>query len=158
MSKSAGLFRLGVGIILLNESGKVFVAQRLDNAGPAWQMPQGGIDEGETAEEAVRRELVEEIGTDKFCISYLSDKWYEYLIPVDIASRIWGGRYIGQRQKWALCHFTGKDSDININTHNPEFSAWKWVDYQEVPKLIVDFKRGMYTEIINDFKHMLTLL
>jgi putative (di)nucleoside polyphosphate hydrolase len=152
MTGSNELLRLGVGVILLNKSGKVFVAQRLDSAQPAWQMPQGGIDAGETAEEAISRELVEEIGTDKFYICHLSDKWYEYRIPPEIASGIWGGKYVGQRQRWALCRFTGEDSDININTHNPEFSAWKWVDYQQVPELIVGFKKDMYIEVINDFK------
>lgn len=144
-------FRLGVGIILVNQERKVFVGRRIDTEPAAWQMPQGGIELGESASEAARRELAEEIGTDKFVVLKESAAWYSYRLPPEVAVRIWQGQYVGQKQKWFLCKFTGQDADINISTHTPEFNAWKWIDYPQLPEVIVGFKKELYTRLIADF-------
>ncbi len=145
------LFRLGVGIILANRAGQVFVGQRIDTEMPAWQMPQGGIELGESALEAATRELHEEVGTNKFKIIKESADWYTYHLPPALACKMWQGQYAGQRQKWVLCEFLGVDADINLHTEIPEFSAWKWVAPQQLPKVIVPFKRELYKQLVKDF-------
>ena len=118
---------------------------------PAWQMPQGGIDPGETPAAAALRELVEEAGTDKAEIVAESRGWYCYDVPAEIALRMWGGRFRGQAQKWFLMRFLGDDRDINIETDHPEFGCWKWVEPAELPNLIVPFKRAIYAALIEEF-------
>ena len=144
-------YRLGVGIMLINREDKVFVAQRIDMPSDAWQMPQGGIDEGEMPEAAARRELLEETGTDKAELIAEYPQLLSYDLPVELVPLIWGGRYRGQTQKWFAFRFTGDDTDINIETESPEFSAWQWVEMDRVPDLIVPFKRQLYGRIVEAF-------
>jgi putative (di)nucleoside polyphosphate hydrolase len=146
-------YRPGVGIMLLNRQSEVFVGRRIDMpAMPAWQMPQGGIDPGETPRQAALRELKEEIGTDKAEILGKSRVWLKYDLPLDLAGGVWGGRYRGQRQKWFAMRFTGRDDDINIATDHPEFEAWRWVEPKRLPQLIVPFKRQLYIDILAEFR------
>lgn len=145
-------YRAGVGIMLLNRAGLVFVARRVGLADEAWQMPQGGIDLGETPAVAALRELKEEIGTDKAEIVAESRDWLAYDLPEALRERVWGGRYRGQRQKWFLCRFTGEDADIDLRrTAHPEFSAWRWVEPAALPRLIVPFKRALYEAVLAEF-------
>jgi putative (di)nucleoside polyphosphate hydrolase len=143
-------YRRNVGIMLLNADRRVFVAQRIDTPG-AWQMPQGGIDEGETPRQAALRELEEEIGTAKATIVAKSKDWLRYELPVDLRAKLWGGRYDGQLQKWFAAEFTGRDSDIDLATAHPEFDAWRWVAAAELPHLIVPFKRPIYEAVLKEF-------
>lgn len=144
-------YRKGVGIMLLNRAGLVFVARRIDTPSEAWQMPQGGIDEGEDPREAALRELHEEIGTDKAEIVAESKNWLTYDLPADLIPKIWGGRFRGQTQKWFLLRFTGKDIDIDIETEHPEFLDWKWAKVPDLPRLIVPFKRKLYEDLVAEF-------
>jgi putative (di)nucleoside polyphosphate hydrolase len=149
------LYRPAVGIMLINREGNVFVGRRIDMpAGlAAWQMPQGGIDPGETPREAAIRELKEETGTDKAQILCESQGWRHYDVPAKIAGRMWGGRYRGQRQKWFAMRFTGEDSDIDpAATEHPEFDAWEWVAPERLPELIVPFKRQLYLDVVAEFR------
>ncbi len=146
-------YRQGVGIMLLNRHGKVFVAQRIDMPSTAWQMPQGGIDKGESPLEAAWRELKEETGTDKAEVIGESGDWYNYDLPVDLAPKLWRGRFRGQTQKWFVFRFLGGDEDIDIATETPEFSDWKWADVAELPDLIVPFKRALYSQLIEELGH-----
>ena len=148
-------YRPCVGIVLFNSEGKVFVGQRLDNMVEAWQMPQGGIDEGETPLEAGFREMEEEIGTARaeFVAEY--PKWLNYDIPEDLANRLWQGRFRGQTQKWLAFRFSGTDSDINIETHEPEFRAWKWADPDDLPGMAVPFKRTVYESVLTRIRESL---
>jgi len=148
-------YRPGVGIMLLSRAGLVFVGRRLDMAGENWQMPQGGIDKGETPLAAARRELHEEVGTDKAELLAESARWLSYDIPQDIAARLWRRRYRGQAQKWFAMRFTGADRDIDLETHHPEFGAWKWVAPAELPQLIVPFKRQLYLDVLTEFAGLL---
>lgn len=143
-------YRLGVGIILMNAEGLVFVAERIDTPG-AWQMPQGGIDAGEDPLPAAFRELEEETGTAKAELLVESRDWLAYDLPEDIRGKVWKGRYRGQKQKWFLFRFTGTDSDIDIATEHPEFSAWKWVPPRHLPALIVGFKQDLYRQVVAEF-------
>jgi putative (di)nucleoside polyphosphate hydrolase len=148
------LYRPAVGIMLLNHEGRVFVGRRIDMpAGlAAWQMPQGGIDPGETPREAALRELEEEVGTAQAEILSESRAWLHYEVPVEIAGRMWGGRYRGQRQKWFAMRFTGDDADIDpAATVHPEFDAWQWVPPERLPELIVPFKRQLYLDVLAEF-------
>ena len=146
-------YRLAVGIMLLNWVGGVLVARRIDMPTmPAWQMPQGGIDPGETPREAAWRELKEEIGTDKAELLAESRGWLQYDLPADLVRGVWGGRYRGQRQKWFAMRFTGTDADIDIATEHPEFDAWKWIRPEHLPEVIVPFKRQLYIDILAEFR------
>lgn len=147
-------YRPGVGIMLLNRHGRVFVAQRIDMPSAAWQMPQGGIDQGESPLAAAWRELEEEVGTDKAELIAESREWYRYDLPADLVPRLWRGRFRGQTQKWFVFRFLGRDKDIDIATENPEFSAWKWAAMAELPDLIVPFKRALYLRLIDEFEHL----
>jgi putative (di)nucleoside polyphosphate hydrolase len=160
MTRSDSLaFRLGVGIMLVNADKKVFVGRRIDQTrqkendiiSKVWQMPQGGIDSGEHLEEALWREMDEEIGCSKGEIIAESKEWYSYDLPLDLQIRLWGGRFQGQKQKWFLVKFLGEEKDINLNTHYPEFSSWKWVDCDELVNIIVPFKKELYEKIIGEF-------
>jgi putative (di)nucleoside polyphosphate hydrolase len=145
-------YRRGVGIVLLDARGRVFVAQRIDTKEIAWQMPQGGIDDGETPRQAAVRELHEEIGTDKARIIGVTRTWLSYDLPPDLQSKVWKGKYRGQKQKWYLMRFTGTDADINLKTDHPEFSTWKWLPFTHLPRVIVGFKRDIYKQVVAAFK------
>jgi putative (di)nucleoside polyphosphate hydrolase len=151
-------YRSGVGIMLVNDAGLVFVAKRIDMPSEAWQMPQGGIDAGETALEAAKREMLEEIGTDKGEFIAESAAWYHYELPLELIGVVWGGRYRGQEQKWFVARFTGVDADINIATEHPEFLDWRWAEPAQLPDLIVPFKRELYAEIVREFMPVLNRL
>ncbi len=147
-------YRPCAGAMLINHENKVFVAKRIDTPGDAWQMPQGGIDDGEDASVAVLRELMEETGTDKTKIITESDRWRNYDLPEDLIGKIWKGRYRGQRQKWFLLRFLGQDEDIDLEAYEaPEFSDWKWVEIDELVDLIVPFKRTLYVDIVAEFRN-----
>ena len=147
-------YRPCVGIMLFNRQGQVFVARRIDMPSEAWQMPQGGIEEGENPPEAAFRELEEEIGTAKAEIMDETTDWLNYDLPAELVGLLWDGRYRGQTQKWFVMRFTGDDSDINIETENPEFLDWKWAEPAMLPDLIVPFKREMYGELVRRFGHI----
>ena len=152
-------YRPGVGIMLLSGDGNVFVGRRIDMpAGlAAWQMPQGGIDIGETPREAALRELREEIGTDRAEILGETAGWLHYDLPPEIAGRSWLGRYRGQRQKWFAMRFTGTDQDIDLTgTGEPEFDAWEWVAPERLPELIVPFKRRLYLDVLEELRPYLS--
>lgn len=144
-------YRPCAGIMLVNRESKVFVARRIDTPGDAWQMPQGGIDEGEDPRQAALRELHEEIGTDKAEIVAETAGWLLYDLPDHLVGKVWKGRYRGQKQKWFLMRFTGRDEDINIATAHPEFDAWQWAPLERVPDLIVPFKRRVYEQVVAEF-------
>lgn len=148
-------YRRGVGIMLLDDVGRVFVGRRIDSP-DAWQMPQGGLDDGETPVDCARRELCEEIGTDRAVVVAESDGWLEYDLPRDIADRSWRGRYRGQSQKWFAMRFQGTDADINVATAEPEFDAWQWVAPQQALDLIIPFKRTVYEAVLREFADVLT--
>lgn len=154
--KDPNLYRSGVGIIMLNKNGEVFVGQRFDFPSDAWQMPQGGIDSGEETEEAMLRELLEEVGTNNVSIITRNKDWLYYDLPPELQQKLWGGRFLGQKQIWFVVKFLGDDSEVNINTHRPEFSDWKWVDVQQLPSLIVNFKRKLYEQLLIEFKEHLS--
>ena len=145
-------YRPCVGIMLINSNNQIFAGQRIDNHLEAWQMPQGGIDEGESVETACFREMKVEIGTDKASIIAIHPEWLNYDIPEILANKLWGQKYRGQTQKWVALKFTGIDSDINIKTHIPEFSKWKWICPHQLTSLAAPFKRGVYENVLNVFK------
>jgi putative (di)nucleoside polyphosphate hydrolase len=144
-------YRLGVGLMLFNPQGLVFTAKRIDTPGDAWQMPQGGIDEGETPVEAALRELQEEIGTDRAEILGESADWLRYDLPQELVGKVWKGRFRGQAQRWFALRFTGRDCDIDIRTAHPEFSDWRWSRFDQLLELIVPFKRDLYRAVIAEF-------
>lgn len=153
MSDSTALpYRPGVGMMVVNAAGLVFVAQRIDTPGDAWQMPQGGIDAGEDPEAAAFREMEEEIGTRNASIIDRTGDWLTYDLPEELISKVWGGRYRGQKQLWYLMRFLGADSEINIHTDHAEFSAWKWLAIDALPDAIVPFKRALYRELVDRFR------
>ena len=150
-------YRPCAGIMLVNRSGKVFVGQRLDTRTEAWQMPQGGIDEGEDAEIAALRELEEETGIAREYVTILarsSDEHF-YDLPEELIGKLWHGKWRGQRQTWFLMRFTGEDSDVNIETDHQEFRAWQWIDPQELPALIVPFKEKLYRNVVAEFAELI---
>jgi putative (di)nucleoside polyphosphate hydrolase len=159
MSKITALpYRPCVGIMLANRQGQVFVGQRIDSKeGDAWQMPQGGIDEGESPEEALIRELGEETGIAAHLVDVIARSAQEHLydLPKTLVGKLWGGRFRGQAQRWFLLRFKGEDSDIQIETPHPEFDSWRWVEADLLVDLIVPFKRPVYREVVQEFRHLL---
>jgi len=142
--------RIGVGIIVLNPNNKVFVGKRKDNPIDKWQMPQGGVDPGETFLEAMKRELKEETGIKKIEVLKKLDYWLEYELPKNLVGIIWKGKYRGQKQKWFITRFLGSDNEINLNTKKPEFIEWKWLEINELPNVIVDFKKNVYKKLVEE--------
>ena len=153
------LYRPCVGVMLVNGDGKAFVGKRIDNQeGDWWQMPQGGVDEGEDCDAALLRELAEETGARAEHVEVLGKLPAElfYELPDDLQGKLWSGRYVGQRQTWYLARFTGSDADIDIAAHDPpEFCEWKWVEPALLPDLIVPFKREVYRAIVAGFAPLL---
>jgi len=151
-------YRPCVGMLLLNAEGQVFVGRRIDTAKESdniWQMPQGGIDKGETPDAAALRELREEVGTDKAEIIAESRNWLHYDLPDHLVGKVWKGRYRGQKQRWFALRFLGRDGDIDIATEHPEFDAWRWVDLEDVPGMVVPFKRDTYRAVVSEFRELL---
>lgn len=144
-------YRPCVGIFLLNNDGLVFAGRRIDSRAEAWQMPQGGIDAGESPLQACMREMREEIGTNTAELVSQHDEWLYYDIPLPLADRLWQGQYKGQKQKWMALRFTGDDSDINIATEEPEFCEWKWLSPHDLVDLAVPFKRDVYQNVLAAF-------
>ena len=139
--------RSGVGIVVLNQENKVFVAKRIDNPKNFWQMPQGGVDPGEDFLEAAYRELEEETSIKSVKLIKELDGMITYELPDRLLGIIWKGKYRGQKQKWFLMRFTGEDKEINIDTHHPEFLDWKWIELDQLTKVVVDFKLHVYKEV-----------
>lgn len=161
MSGNDAEYRSCAGIMLLSrpdESGKkrVFVGKRIDTTAEAWQMPQGGIKNGEAPEKAALRELKEEVGTSRAEIVAEYGEWLYYDLPQEIVGKLWNGKYKGQKQKWFVMQFTGSDSDINIKTRKPEFRDWRWAMPEELPEIIVPFKRDIYSRLLNEFRQFFT--
>ena len=144
-------YRSGVGIMLLNAENKVFIAKRIDVRSEAWQMPQGGIDDGETALEAALRELKEEIGTNHAEMMQEMPNWLYYDLPEDLQKKLWDGKFKGQKQKWFLFRFLGQDSDIQLETEHPEFLDWKWTEVDSLLDLVIPFKKNLYQQIVSYF-------
>ena len=146
-------YRKCVGMMILNSNKEILVGRRLDHPSGYWQMPQGGIDDDENPEEAVWREMMEEIGTNKAGLIKISNQWINYDIPSETLKTLpWGHKYIGQTQKWFAFDFLGEDHDINVGTDNPEFSEWKWTRMNSIVDSIVPFKRDVYSKILEEFK------
>ena len=144
--------RTGVGIAVLNFKNKVFVGKRKDNPFDKWQMPQGGIDPNETPLVAMKRELEEETSIKNIKVLKKFNQWLEYELPKKLIGKIWNGKYRGQKQKWFIVRFIGEESEININTKNPEFIEWKWIDINLLPELIVNFKKHIYKDVSLELK------
>lgn len=151
------LYRSGVGIMIVNKDRQIFVGKRIDNHSDAWQMPQGGLDAGESEDSAMLRELREETGIIEDHVRLLkkSDRHYYYNLPYKLQKKFWGGKYLGQKQRWYLIEFTGGDEAINVHTEDPEFSEWKWVSKTEIVSSIVSFKLEMYEDVLKEFYEFL---
>lgn len=147
-------YRPNVGVMVVNADSKIFVAQRLDRFADAWQMPQGGIDDGEDPKTAALRELEEETGISANLVTVVAESadWVPYELPADLIPKLWSGRFRGQMQKWFLLRFHGQDSDINIETEHPEFSQWKWIESHDLVDAIVPFKRSVYEAVLAEFQ------
>ena len=144
--------RTGVGIVVLNSENRVFVGKRKDNPFDKWQMPQGGVESDEPLLSAMKRELKEETSIVNIEVLKEFDQWLEYELPENLIGKIWKGRYRGQKQKWFVVKFLGNDNEVNINTKNPEFIEWKWIDINLLPELIVLFKKHVYEKVLAELK------
>ena len=147
--------RTGVGIIVLNNNNQVFVGKRKDNPGDKWQMPQGGVDKGEDFITAMRRELIEETSIKNIKILKEIQKMYQYELPKNLVGIIWKGKFRGQRQKWFITKFLGKDDEINLDTQHPEFIDWKWIDPKDLPEVIVYFKKELYLNLLKEINQVI---
>ena len=152
MTNSILPLRIGVGAIVLNEYNRVLVGKRKDNPINKWQMPQGGVNKDEDLYSAMRRELYEETSITSFRLIREIDKWLTYELPENLKGKIWKGKFRGQKQKWYILRFTGDEQEINVNTKNPEFIDWKWITIEELPRSIVDFKRKVYENLVEEIK------
>ena len=150
MNKDKLPMRIGVGIIVLNDKNKVLVGKRKDNPGDKWQMPQGGLDQGENYISAMQRELVEETSIRNIKIIKEIDDIYSYELPQNLIGKIWKGKYRGQSQKWFITRFVGEESEINIKTKHPEFIDWKWIEPEKLPDVIVKFKKELYLKLLKE--------
>ena len=150
MNKRKLPMRIGVGIILLNNNNHVFVGKRKDNPGNNWQMPQGGVDKGESFIAAAKRELIEETSINDVKIIKEIDQMYEYELPENLVGIIWKGKFRGQKQKWFVARFLGLDNAVNINTKHPEFIEWKWIEPKKLPEVIVYFKKKLYINLLKE--------
>jgi putative (di)nucleoside polyphosphate hydrolase len=151
------LYRSGVGIMIINSKKEIFVGKRIDNNSDAWQMPQGGLDVGESEDAAMFRELKEETGIEASSIKVLkkSQGHFYYNLPYKLQKKFWGGKYLGQKQRWYLAEFNGDESLINIATENPEFSDWKWIAGKDIISAIVGFKRDLYRDVLEELFEVL---
>ena len=152
MTEKALPLRIGVGVIVLNNENKIFVGKRKDNPVDKWQMPQGGINKNESFLTAMKRELDEETSIKNIQIIKELDGWFQYELPKNLVGIIWKGKFRGQKQKWFVVRFTGKESEINLKTEHPEFIEWKWVKMNDLPKIIVDFKKDVYEKLLIELK------
>ena len=150
MTKTTLPLRVGVGAIVLNEFNKVLVGKRKDNPIDKWQMPQGGVDEDEDFYSAMKRELYEETSITSFKLIREIKRWLTYELPENLKGKIWKGKFRGQKQKWYILRFTGDDKEINVKTKNPEFIDWKWIKIEELPQSIVDFKKKVYEDLVEE--------
>ena len=147
--------RKGVGVVVLNHENKVFVGKRRDNPNDKWQMPQGGVDQGESFITAMKRELFEETNIQSIKVVKEIDGFFEYELPKELVGIIWKGKYRGQKQKWFIVKFIGDEDEINLKTKNPEFVEWKWIFPDELPTVIVKFKKDMYIELLKSIKQFI---
>ncbi|MEC7212573.1 MAG: RNA pyrophosphohydrolase [Pseudomonadota bacterium] len=152
MNKIKLPMRLGVGVIVLNNENKIFVGKRKDNPVDKWQMPQGGVDIGENYLTAMKRELAEETSIRSIKILRELEGFFEYELPNNLVGVIWKGKFRGQKQKWFIAKFVGEEKEIDLKTKNPEFIDWKWIFPEQLPEVIVDFKREMYLKILDNIK------
>ena len=147
--------RLGVGAVVLNKKNQVFVGKRKDNPIDKWQMPQGGVNTGENLIDAMKRELHEETSIQNIKILNEIDGWFEYELPKNLLGKIWRGRYSGQKQKWFVVKFLGNDGEIDLQTDKPEFIEWRWLDIENLPNVIVDFKRKVYEQLLPKIRNFI---
>ena len=147
-------YRPCVGVTLINPAGLIWAGRRLDSTADAWQMPQGGIDDGEKPRAAALRELWEETGITADRVKFLAKThhWLTYDLPPELVGKVWGGKYRGQRQKWFLFRFDGDDAEVDIAKEHPEFAAWRWITAEEMLAAIVPFKRDVYAKVIQSFR------
>ena len=155
MKKKALPLRIGVGAIVLNNKNKIFVGKRKDNPVNKWQMPQGGVNENESFLAAMKRELDEETSIKNIQIIKEIDGWFQYELPRNLLGIVWQGKFRGQKQKWFVVRFTGEESEINLKTKLPEFIEWKCVEMDELPKIIVDFKKDIYEILLLELKQII---
>ena len=146
--------RTGVGAIVLNNKNKIFVGKRKDNPIDKWQMPQGGVDKNEKFLDAMKRELFEETSIKNIEVIKEINNWFEYELPKNLLGIIWKGKFRGQKQKWFIVRFVGNENEINLETEHPEFIEWKWIDMNELPNVIVDFKKEVYKKILVELKKL----
>ncbi len=157
MNKKQLPMRKGVGVIVLNERNEIFVGKRKDNPIDKWQMPQGGVDKGESYLSAMKRELFEETNISSIKVLKELDRFFEYELPSNLIGIIWKGKYRGQKQKWFIMRYLGTDDKININTKKPEFLEWKWIDPNMITDVVVDFKLEVYKKLKSKIKEVINL-